>query len=612
MTAHDRITDALTDHGSRVEQHHGYTMAQCPAHDDNNPSLSIRQIGERARIKCHAGCHDEDVLDALGLSVSDLFDNPRGTSYEYQDAHGNVTRTVTRTPEKKFRQAGDTKGTPTAYRLPQVQAAVADGREIFLVEGEDDVHAAEKAGGVATTFPGGTGMIGKADFTPLYGATIVAVIDRDEPGKKWARVVHDALHNRAEKLVFTQAREGKDLTDHVMAHYTLKQLDVVDPSTFLPEDTTPDGVDPRMYQQEYTRLYTRKKASEAVEQTLRAEAKAALDHTESESWTMTPLTEFTGTGSVSPNAWARTDGEHLLYRGKSHALIADGGTGKTLIALAIAKWFARSEDVLFIDYEDSGDTAAMRMDLLGATQEEKSRFMYVTGDGDLDAPGWKAVTQRHWGLVIIDSVDEAMVAVTGDTNSPNDNGTVKLWNQKFVRPFIERGATVVMIDHLSKGKETSRAHARGASAKKDILTGAQLFLEEISPLGAGRDGTLRARVEKDRPGGLKGFMDDASAVADINVRSSATEGVRVFVDPPKPPPSEDDRTDNIKRTLIRAVDSTPGQTADAYRSAVTGRGADKQEAWAALKAAGFLDDSERDGNRVVWRVTPAGRSAYLD
>ena len=52
----------------------GWT-AHCPAHDDKNPSLSIGEGDDnRALLHCFAGCALEDVLDALGLRMSDLFE----------------------------------------------------------------------------------------------------------------------------------------------------------------------------------------------------------------------------------------------------------------------------------------------------------------------------------------------------------------------------------------------------------------------------------------------------------------------------------------------------------------------------------------------------------
>jgi hypothetical protein len=55
----------------------GRWMARCPAHEDKSPSLSIREMEDgRVLINCFAGCGACDVLDAIGLRMSDLFDKP--------------------------------------------------------------------------------------------------------------------------------------------------------------------------------------------------------------------------------------------------------------------------------------------------------------------------------------------------------------------------------------------------------------------------------------------------------------------------------------------------------------------------------------------------------
>lgn len=49
-------------------------IARCPAHDDQRPSLSVRDLDDgRILIHCFAGCETSDVLDAVGLKFSDLF-----------------------------------------------------------------------------------------------------------------------------------------------------------------------------------------------------------------------------------------------------------------------------------------------------------------------------------------------------------------------------------------------------------------------------------------------------------------------------------------------------------------------------------------------------------
>lgn len=52
-------------------------MARCPAHEDKTPSLSIRDSGD-GRLLLHdfGGCDVGQVLAAIGLNLSDLFDTP--------------------------------------------------------------------------------------------------------------------------------------------------------------------------------------------------------------------------------------------------------------------------------------------------------------------------------------------------------------------------------------------------------------------------------------------------------------------------------------------------------------------------------------------------------
>lgn len=55
-------------------------IAKCPAHDDSDPSLSIKELPDgRILMRCHAGCETANVVAALGLELSDLF--PPGEYY---------------------------------------------------------------------------------------------------------------------------------------------------------------------------------------------------------------------------------------------------------------------------------------------------------------------------------------------------------------------------------------------------------------------------------------------------------------------------------------------------------------------------------------------------
>lgn len=223
--AYDRLLDALGEHGSIVRANGTSAMVQCPAHDDRNPSLSVRRIEGSVLLHCHSGCHTDDVLAALGLTKTDLYDNPAGARYDYRDAAGKVLRTVHRSPQKDFRQSGDTKGRAPLYRLSVVTQAVQDGTTVYVCEGEKDVHAVESLGAVATTSPMGAGNAHRADWTPLAGAHVVLVPDRDDGGKRYASDVLALLDGKAASARVALPRVGNDAADHVAAGYGLEELE---------------------------------------------------------------------------------------------------------------------------------------------------------------------------------------------------------------------------------------------------------------------------------------------------------------------------------------------------------------------------------------------------
>lgn len=52
-------------------------IARCPAHEDKSPSLSLRELHDgRVLMHCFGGCSAGDVMDSIGLALSDLFEEP--------------------------------------------------------------------------------------------------------------------------------------------------------------------------------------------------------------------------------------------------------------------------------------------------------------------------------------------------------------------------------------------------------------------------------------------------------------------------------------------------------------------------------------------------------
>jgi len=66
----------------------GKYVARCPAHDDRSPSLAIKDCGDgRILLHCFASCDVESVLDALGLSVSDVMPERVGAKHSHRPLH---------------------------------------------------------------------------------------------------------------------------------------------------------------------------------------------------------------------------------------------------------------------------------------------------------------------------------------------------------------------------------------------------------------------------------------------------------------------------------------------------------------------------------------------
>jgi 5S rRNA maturation endonuclease (ribonuclease M5) len=218
-TAYARLLDTLRDAGKTVKANGSHADAQCPAHDDQHPSLGISNVpGYGVLIRCRAGCENSDIVSALGLTMADLFDSRKGGRYKYSDG-----RIVKRTPGKKFTQSGFTQGT-ALYHVERI----TDADIVYVVEGEKDVLAVESIGGVAVSPAMGAGTKAQRwDWTPLSGRHVIVVADKDSAGAPHADDVAAQLRNVAESVVIAESAEGNDVSDHIAAGYKLADLHVI-------------------------------------------------------------------------------------------------------------------------------------------------------------------------------------------------------------------------------------------------------------------------------------------------------------------------------------------------------------------------------------------------
>lgn len=195
----------------------GQWSARCPAHEDRVASLSVSRGNDgRALIYCHAGCKARDIVERIGLRVTDLFAQAPPPSsngqrqivatYDYSDQAGVLLFQVVRYQPKDFRQRRpDAKGgwiwnlkgvERVLYRLQELIRA-SDRCTIYVTEGERDADRLHAEGMIATTNPGGAGKWGKVDSTPLHGRHVAIVPDHDEPGRRHAEDVATRLQDKA-------------------------------------------------------------------------------------------------------------------------------------------------------------------------------------------------------------------------------------------------------------------------------------------------------------------------------------------------------------------------------------------------------------------------------
>lgn len=248
----DALRELVLPRLDRVKKVGAGYMARCPNHDDGTASLSVSTGREHPVIlHCHARCEPINILAKLGLTWADLSNpkpqqalphgewtpaGPATAVYDYRDEHGELLFQVLRTASKEFRQRvpdpaaksgwtwrlGDTRR--VLYRLPQIVACVRGGREVFICEGEKDVHTLVAQGLEATCNPGGAGKW-RAEYSETLREAVVTIIaDRDDAGQAHARQVRDALTGIAASLAIVEPAEGKDVTDHLNAGRALHEL----------------------------------------------------------------------------------------------------------------------------------------------------------------------------------------------------------------------------------------------------------------------------------------------------------------------------------------------------------------------------------------------------
>ena len=185
----------------------GYVV-QCPAHEDRNPSLSVKDTDEGLLVHCFAGCDWREVK--AKLNEQGLLDESEATpdtkynfsiviqKYDYYDEHGELQYKVYRYLPKDFRphhfRNGEwVKGLGGKQALPYRLDVLMQSDEICFVEGEKDVDNLLAAGIAATSKSTGTSADDEVFLKYFANKKVFFIPDNDKAGHAQSRSFAKAL-----------------------------------------------------------------------------------------------------------------------------------------------------------------------------------------------------------------------------------------------------------------------------------------------------------------------------------------------------------------------------------------------------------------------------------
>ena len=497
-TTLERVIDALTAKtGYQPRRNGAGYMARCPAHDDHTPSLSVTQKDDRILVNCFAGCEPEQVMDALGMTVVDLFRDPMHgrtrshtkapivATYDYTDEDGNLLYQVVRRSPKDFRQRrpdghggwiDDIKGVRRVlYQLPLVLGAVKDGETVYVVEGEKDAIAITATGHIATCNPMGAKKWQPEYGDTLKGANVVVVADRDERGYAHANDVVADLAEKAATVRVVQPITGKDAYDHLRAGHSVEEFEPLpDPEIAF----------------EVRKMRRKHKAQQIFDAELRGEMPAFDDGT---------LEEILAEPDDPP---MRID-QVLPHSGRA-LIVAQRKAGKTTLELNLARILINGGEFLgrfatrqitgkvaILNYEMPKKLLAHWADDVGIPHDRlyivnlRGRRNPFDSPEDLEELTTRIRDKHHAEILLVDPFGRAF-----NGRSQNDAGEVTAWLTRLDQFATNAGISeVVLIVHAGWNGERTR----GSSALEDwadvILT---MTVDQDNPgvrylRGLGRD-----------------------------------------------------------------------------------------------------------------------------
>ena len=482
--------------------------------------------------------------------------------YRYTDGDGNPLYEVIRyqfklpdgswllnsagNPKKTFRQRRpDGRGGylwnldgvgHTIYRRQEVDIAIAEGRAIFLVEGEKDVETLEAWGLVATTNSGGA-----KHWTPdmaklLTGADVVIIPDNDDAGREGAELKAKSLKGIARRIRML------DLAAHVPG--LPPKGDVTDwreqmggTASKLGEilNTLPD-YRPRPPQSKFNAM--------AVKDAI----KFAGDH----EWLVDDLIELHGTASFSGNsqsgktfqvielAFCVATGRNFWGRKVKQGLVVyQVGEGEEGFMKRLAGYF---KDRGIDDMSDLPIVILPKKINLFAADDDATNLI-------AEAKAWEEYYGIPLRLVVIDTFNKA----TRGANEISGQDIGKI-NERLERIQAECRCCVAVVDHLSKG-----GTVRGHGSKTGDITNMILVEKDERKVDNNGRAIRRMKLDKNKDGENGGIIQFVLRQVVVGFKEDGKAITTCVVEPPDGNEEELEKSGRLplnQATILRVLRDT--------------------------------------------------------
>ena len=405
----------------------------------------------RILLHCHAGCSTEDIAEAMGLQVKDLFGEstpadmlpaytaPKKSAqaayeaeYIYRNADGIpiLKKVKMRQPDGGkyfFWQHWDgskwAKGRngvdPPLYSAVPFQALP---NYIYLVEGEKDVENLNQLKFPAVSLPDGAKSKWHPQYTDtLRGKNVAIIQDNDTPGKDFAQMVAKSLHGYAKEIyVLDLAQVWPEVPEHGDVSDLIAQF-----------------------------------GQGAYEMLAALTGNAAAWQPAPDSKPVKPALIRACDIPYEPPKWLIAP---YFQIGKGNLIQGDPGAGKTAFMCAVAAHVTTGRDLMGISVEEPGDVLFLSVEddlpvLRGRFEANggdltKCHFMTNAAGLTFNSPEVEAAIQQiHAKMVVFDPF-QAFLGASVDMFRSNETRPemAKLFD------MCERhGCACVIIAHMSKG-----------------------------------------------------------------------------------------------------------------------------------------------------------------